>query len=101
MEKTFTFVVNGQPRTVTTDPEMAIARSAGEDLQLTGYEAMGLRGLLRAHPEDVYEVEVGTPRILEDLDTPQDFNVSPMASDSVDARSALHARDPHIHGTST
>ena len=40
---------------------------------LTGYETVGLRGLLQAHPEDVHEVEVGTPRILEDLDTPQDF----------------------------
>ena len=40
---------------------------------LTSYDAVGLRGLLQAHPEDVYEVEVGTPRILEDLDTPQDF----------------------------
>ena len=40
---------------------------------LAGYETLGLRGLLRAHPEDVHEVEVGTPRILEDLDTPQDF----------------------------
>jgi molybdenum cofactor cytidylyltransferase len=40
---------------------------------LTRYEAVGLRGLLQAHPEDVYEVEVGTPRVLEDVDTPQDF----------------------------
>ena len=40
---------------------------------LTSYETVGLRGLLQAHPEDVHEVEVGTPRILEDLDTPQDF----------------------------
>ena len=73
MEKTFTFVVNGQPRTVTTAPERPLLEVLREDLQLTGYEAMGLRGLLRAHPEDVHEVEVGTPRILEDLDTPQDF----------------------------
>lgn len=40
---------------------------------LTSYEAVGLRGLLQTHPEDVHEVEVGTPRVLEDLDTPQDF----------------------------
>jgi len=40
---------------------------------LTRYETVGLRGLLQAHPEDVHEVEVGTPRILEDVDTPQDF----------------------------
>ncbi len=40
---------------------------------LTRYEAVGLRGLLQAHPEDVYEVEVGTPDVLDDLDTPRDF----------------------------
>jgi molybdenum cofactor cytidylyltransferase len=40
---------------------------------LARYEAVGLRGLLQAHPEDVHEVEVGTPRVLEDVDTPQDF----------------------------
>ena len=28
---------------------------------LTSYEAVGLQGLLQAHPEDVHEVEVGTP----------------------------------------
>ncbi len=40
---------------------------------LTRYEAVGLRGLLQAHPEDVYEVEVSTSGVLEDMDTPQDF----------------------------
>jgi len=40
---------------------------------LTQYDAVGLRGLLQAHPEDVFEVEVDTPGILADLDTPQDF----------------------------
>jgi molybdenum cofactor cytidylyltransferase len=40
---------------------------------LTCYEAVGLRGLLQAHPEEVHEVEVGTARILEDVDTPLDF----------------------------
>jgi len=43
------------------------------DELLTQYDAVGLRGLLQAHPEDVLEVEVGAPGILEDLDTPQDF----------------------------
>jgi aerobic carbon-monoxide dehydrogenase small subunit len=36
MEKTFTFVVNGQSRTVTTDPERPLLEVLREDLQLTG-----------------------------------------------------------------
>ena len=36
MEKTFTFVVNGQPRTVTTDPERPLLEVLREDLHLTG-----------------------------------------------------------------
>ncbi len=36
MEKTVTFVVNGQPRTVTTDPERPLLEVLREDLQLTG-----------------------------------------------------------------
>lgn len=36
MEKTLTFVVNGQPRTVTTDPERPLLEVLREDLQLTG-----------------------------------------------------------------
>lgn len=40
---------------------------------LTQYDAIGLRGLLQRHPEDVLEVDVGTPGILEDLDTPEDY----------------------------
>ncbi len=35
--------------------------------------AVGLRQLLRAHVEDVLEVEVGEASILRDLDTPQDY----------------------------
>jgi carbon-monoxide dehydrogenase small subunit len=36
MEKTITFTVNGQPRTVTTDPERPLLEVLREDLQLTG-----------------------------------------------------------------
>ncbi|MCX6904595.1 MAG: (2Fe-2S)-binding protein [Verrucomicrobia bacterium] len=36
MEKTLTFTVNGQPRTVTTDPERPLLEVLREDLQLTG-----------------------------------------------------------------
>lgn len=36
MEKTFTFTVNGQPKTVTTDPERPLLEVLREDLGLTG-----------------------------------------------------------------
>ena len=37
------------------------------------YEEVGLRGLLRAHPEDVLEVEVAASGVLEDMDVPEDY----------------------------
>ena len=40
---------------------------------LTQYGDVGLRGLLHAHAEDVLEVEVHSPDILEDLDEPGDY----------------------------
>jgi aerobic-type carbon monoxide dehydrogenase small subunit (CoxS/CutS family) len=36
MEKTITFSVNGQPRTITTDPQRSLLDVLREDLQLTG-----------------------------------------------------------------
>ena len=36
MDKTFTFTVNGQARTVTTDPERPLLQVLREELQLTG-----------------------------------------------------------------
>jgi aerobic-type carbon monoxide dehydrogenase small subunit (CoxS/CutS family) len=36
MEKTFTFTVNGEPKTVTTDPERPLLEVLREDLHLTG-----------------------------------------------------------------
>jgi molybdenum cofactor cytidylyltransferase len=33
----------------------------------------GLRALMRAHPEDILEVEVADPNILRDMDTPEDY----------------------------
>jgi aerobic-type carbon monoxide dehydrogenase small subunit (CoxS/CutS family) len=36
MEKTFTFTVNGQSRTVTADPDRSLLEVLREDLQLTG-----------------------------------------------------------------
>lgn len=37
------------------------------------HEQTGLRGLLAAHAAEVLEVEVLTPTILQDLDTPEDY----------------------------
>jgi molybdenum cofactor cytidylyltransferase len=35
--------------------------------------AEGLRGLIRVHPEDTLEIDVGDANILRDLDTPEDY----------------------------
>ena len=43
------------------------------DAVLTQYDDVGLRGLLHAHPDDVYELLVSTPSVLSDLDTPEDY----------------------------
>ncbi len=40
---------------------------------LTGHEGRGLRGLLEAHPQDVFELEVATAGVLEDIDLPEDY----------------------------
>jgi len=40
---------------------------------LTRYEGVGLRGLLEAHPDEILPVAVATARVLEDLDTPEDY----------------------------
>ena len=40
---------------------------------LSRYQGIGLRGLLQAHPEDVFEVDVAAPGVLEDMDVPEDY----------------------------
>jgi molybdenum cofactor cytidylyltransferase len=35
--------------------------------------AEGLRGLMRAHPDDICEAEVDDPNILSDMDVPEDY----------------------------
>jgi molybdenum cofactor cytidylyltransferase len=40
---------------------------------LTGHEHSGLRGLLQAHPADVFELDVSTPSALSDMDQPADY----------------------------
>ena len=43
------------------------------DEVLTGHNGVGLCGLLRSHPEEVFELDVATAAVLEDMDTPEDY----------------------------
>ena len=43
------------------------------DEVLTRYDDVGLRGLLRAHPDDVFELSVSTAAVLSDMDYPEDY----------------------------
>ncbi|HSA96642.1 MAG TPA: nucleotidyltransferase family protein [Acidobacteriota bacterium] len=52
-------------------PVLVDLRYRGEVLGLDPGE--GLRQLVRAHPEDIREVEAGDGAILRDLDTPEDY----------------------------
>jgi len=40
---------------------------------MTRYDDVGLRGLLHAHPDDVFELSVPTASVLTDMDRPQDY----------------------------
>jgi molybdenum cofactor cytidylyltransferase len=40
---------------------------------LARHDDVGLRGLLEAHPDDVLELGVSTPAVLQDLDDPEDY----------------------------
>ena len=40
---------------------------------LTRFDDVGLRGLLRAHPQDILELKVSTPSVLADIDRPEDY----------------------------
>lgn len=40
---------------------------------MTHYDELGLRELMRAHPEDVFELEVSTATVLSDMDYPEDY----------------------------
>ncbi len=39
----------------------------------TRFDGVGLRGLLRAHPGDVFELEVEDSAVLSDMDYPEDY----------------------------
>jgi molybdenum cofactor cytidylyltransferase len=40
---------------------------------LTHYDNVGLRGLLHAHSDDVFELTVSTSAVLSDMDCPEDY----------------------------
>ena len=40
---------------------------------MTQYDSVGLRSLLQAHPEDVFELDVLAPAALSDMDYPEDY----------------------------
>lgn len=44
------------------------------DRILAGYDDVGLRGLLREHPGDVFELGVSTPQVCLDMDEPSDYS---------------------------
>lgn len=52
-------------------PTLVLLTYRNELLELRG--DVGGRSLLECHPEDVYEVEVDCPGVLEDVNTPEDY----------------------------
>jgi molybdenum cofactor cytidylyltransferase len=40
---------------------------------LSGYDGVGVRGLLRSHPDDVFELDVADPGVINDVDLPGDY----------------------------
>jgi molybdenum cofactor cytidylyltransferase len=40
---------------------------------LARYDDVGLRGLLQAHHEDVFELDVSSSSVLSDMDFPEDY----------------------------
>jgi len=57
------------------------------DELMSGYEGVGLRGLLNAHPNEVYPVEIANGALLRDMDKPEDYQRELAAvSDDLDQR---------------
>jgi molybdenum cofactor cytidylyltransferase len=50
-----------------------IFSAAYRDEILTHYDNVGLRGLLYAHKDDIYELPVATSGVLSDMDCPEDY----------------------------
>lgn len=53
-------------------PLIFSARHVAEVLR--GFDGVGLRGLLQAHAEELFEWPAPTAAVLQDLDTPEDFH---------------------------
>ena len=47
--------------------------AAYRDEILTHYDEVGLRGLLHAHPDDVFELVISYSSVLSDMDYPADY----------------------------
>jgi len=58
---------------------------------LTHYDEIGLRGLLHAHPDEVFELPVSTSCVLCDMDYPDDYRRELTAMNEHESRPA----DPH------
>jgi molybdenum cofactor cytidylyltransferase len=54
---------------------------------MTSFDDSGLRGLLQAHPDDVFDLSVPTPAVLSDIDSPDDYRRE-LASFEEDAQGA-------------
>ena len=52
-------------------PMLFAARFCDEVLER--FDTVGLRGLLRSHADEVLELGVAAPTVLEDMDTPEDY----------------------------
>jgi len=58
------------------------------DELLSQHEGSGLRGLLDAHPEEVFQLEVADAAMLEDMDTPKDYQEQLIRSKSSSSQGA-------------
>jgi molybdenum cofactor cytidylyltransferase len=58
--------------------------TAYRDEILKRYDSVGLRGLLHAHPDDVFELVVSTASVLSDMDYPADYQRELMSIKRVD-----------------
>jgi molybdenum cofactor cytidylyltransferase len=53
---------------------------------LAQYDEVGLRGLLKAHPEEILEIEVEDAAVLADMDTPEDYRRELARLEEMDAK---------------
>lgn len=51
---------------------------------MTSFDNAGLRGVLQAHPDDIFELTVSTPAVLSDIDSPDDYRRALASFDGID-----------------